>query len=115
MSKVDSILEKYLGEEVPPISSEIPPNQKKETNIAMDRAGDAVQKTAVSAPTATHQAVTNASHEYLMKIHALVNTKDADPKDIVAAIKQHLMKFANVNKNKNAPEPGPATKSKVNM
>lgn len=105
MSKIDRILEKYLYEEVPPIDTELPPNQKKETNIAMDRAGDTVQRQPVAAPTQTHQAVTNAAQAFLAQMHTLVNTKDADPKDIVANIKRNLEKFNKEHMNHPAPEP----------
>jgi hypothetical protein len=110
MSKVERIIEKYLGESkllgenVPPIDATIPDAQKTERNIAVDKSGEAVQKTPVSAPTKTHQAVTDASHAFLMKIQELVHSNN-DPKNIVAAIKQHLYKFKKVGPNQPAPEP----------
>jgi hypothetical protein len=98
MNKVERIINKYLGEsillgeEVPAIDTTIPDAQKTERNIAVDKSMETIQKTPVSSPTQTHQAVTNASHEYLMKIQELVHSNN-DPKNIVAAIKQHLVKF----------------------
>ena len=104
MSKVNRILEKYLGEDVPPIQTEIPVIQKRETNVAVDRAGDGVLKTPESGPSQTHQAVTNASHDYLMKIQELVHGNNS-PENIVAAIKQNLEKFNKERVNKNADMP----------